>query len=90
MPGSIIGKRWVLTAASCLDEYPSEHTRGPPRNDPIEQFDAVEWPGPELLQEEQIVTPEGLESITVRAGLLYNEEGDQIAEQVREPEYRDW
>jgi len=82
--GVIVSERWVLTAASCLDEYPLGHTRGPRRNDPIKAVKSVEWSGQELCPEEQIVTPEGLQEITVRAGLRYNEEGEKTPEQIRE------
>ena len=86
--GAIIGKRWVLTAASCLDENPLEQTRGPRRNDHIKPVVAVEWGGEEL-QEERIVTPEGLENITVRAGLRYSERGVRTAVQIRRSTYPD-
>ena len=81
--GAIIGERWVLTAASCLDEYPLQQTRGPRRSDPIEAVEAVEWSGSELRLEERIETPRGLQSVTVRAGLRYNEKGEKTAEQVK-------
>ena len=58
------------------------------RNDRIEPSEAVELSGPEL-QEEGIVTPEGLENIIVRAGLRYNEGRNRTDVQIRQSTHSD-